>query len=107
MFFIEYTFSDKMAEKIKENIVYIKREILPSSIATNSTNTCHVDVQKEIIKKEQKEGNIFIKEEPITLPTVENTCIIYVEEENIKMEPSGIKGKIGSSVNNIKNKVIV
>ena len=104
MFFIEYTFSDKMAEKIKENIVYIKREILPSSI---ETNTCHVDVQKEIIKKEQKEGNIFIKEEPITLPTVENTCIIYVGEENIKMEPSGIKGKIGSSVNNIKNKVIV
>ena len=106
MFFIEYTFSDKMAEKIKENIVYIKREILPSSIETNSTNTYHVDVQKEIIKKEQKEGNTFIKEEPITLPTVENTCIIYVEE-NIKMEPSGIKGKIGSSVNNIKNKVIV
>ena len=91
--FVGSCFSDRMAEIIKEAIIYMEGEILSSCMAIN---TCPVDLKEEIIEDEQKEVNIVFKEEPITSPTLENTCTLYVdgEEENIKMEPVGMKGKI-------------
>ena len=49
---------------------------------------------KEEIKEEAFENNVMVsfKDEVITPSTVEDTCTVYVQEEDVKMENSGDKG---------------
>ena len=50
------------------------------------------------LKEEIKMENIEIKEEIqeiiLPSPTVEDTCAVYIKEEEIKMENTGIQGKL-------------
>ena len=49
---------------------------------------------KEEITEEAFENNVMnsSKDEVITPSTVENTCTVYVQEEDVKMEVSGDEG---------------
>jgi len=49
---------------------------------------------KEEISEEAFENNVMnsSKDEVITPSTVENTCTVYVQEEDVKMEVSGDEG---------------
>ena len=49
---------------------------------------------KEEIKEEAFENNVMVsfKDEVITPSTVEDTCTVYVQEEDVKMENSGDEG---------------
>ena len=49
---------------------------------------------KEEITEEAFENNVMnsSKDEVNTPSTVENTCTVYVQEEDVKMEVSGDKG---------------
>lgn len=75
-----------MAEMIKEETFYMKEELHPSS---TDENTCTVYVQTEVVKKNE----FKIKEEisPITV-SVQDTCSVYIKEEDVKMENIGDQG---------------
>ena len=84
-----------MAELIKEETIFMKEEILPTS---TEENVCTVYVQEDVVKKKEFE----IKEE-ISPSTVEDTCTLYVKEEDVKIENIGDQGSNYLNIFSYKN----